>query len=53
MLTRIKQGSGELHQLGALDDRRDWSYAGDFVDAIILAMQRKADRLSSLVRRSE
>lgn len=40
-LTRIKQGSGELLQLGALDDRRDWSYAGDFVDAIILAMQRE------------
>jgi GDPmannose 4,6-dehydratase len=38
--TRIKLGLQERLYLGNLDARRDWGFAGDYVEAIWLMMQR-------------
>jgi GDPmannose 4,6-dehydratase len=37
--TRIKMGLQEKLYLGNLDARRDWGYAGDYVEAMYLMMQ--------------
>jgi len=39
-LTRIKLGLQEKLYLGNLDSRRDWGYAGDFVEAMWLMLQQ-------------
>jgi GDPmannose 4,6-dehydratase len=36
---RISKGLQERLELGSLDSRRDWSFAGDFVSAMVLAVQ--------------
>jgi len=42
--TRIKEGLQEKLYLGNLDARRDWGYAGDYIEAIWLMLQQeKAD----------
>jgi GDPmannose 4,6-dehydratase len=41
-LTRIKLGLQEKLYLGNLDSRRDWGYAGDFVEAMWLMLQQPA-----------
>jgi len=38
--TRIKEGLQEKLFLGNLDAQRDWGYAGDYVEAIWLALQQ-------------
>ena len=40
-LTRIKLGLQEKLYLGNLDARRDWGYAGDFVEAMWLMLQQE------------
>jgi len=43
-VARIKLGLADEIKLGNLDSRRDWGFAGDFVEAIWLMMQqRKSD----------
>ncbi|HZL73586.1 MAG TPA: GDP-mannose 4,6-dehydratase [Planctomycetota bacterium] len=39
--TRIKMGLQEKLYLGNLDARRDWGFAGDYVEAMWLMLQRK------------
>jgi GDPmannose 4,6-dehydratase len=39
--TRIKLGLQEKLQLGNLDARRDWGFAGDFVEAMWLMLQQE------------
>ena len=39
--TRIKEGLQERLYLGNLDARRDWGFAGDFVEAIWLILQQE------------
>ncbi len=39
-LTRIKLGLQEKLYLGYLDSRRDWGYAGDYVEAMWLMLQQ-------------
>jgi GDPmannose 4,6-dehydratase len=39
--TRIKEGLQEKLYLGNLEARRDWGYAGDFVEAIWLILQQE------------
>src|SRR5580700_1653538 len=41
-LTRIKLGLQEALFLGNLDARRDWGYAGDYVEAMWLMLQQDA-----------
>jgi len=41
-LTRIKLGLQETLFLGNLDARRDWGYAGDYVEAMWLMLQQDA-----------
>jgi GDPmannose 4,6-dehydratase len=41
-LTRIKLGLQEKLFLGNLDARRDWGYAGDYVEAMWLMLQQEA-----------
>jgi len=41
-LTRIKLGLQDTLYLGNLDSRRDWGYAGDFVEAMWLMLQQPA-----------
>ena len=40
--TRIKEGLQELLYLGNLDARRDWGFAGDYVEAMWLMLQRES-----------
>lgn len=40
-VARIKLGLAKELRLGNLDARRDWGYAGDYVEAIWMMMQRK------------
>jgi GDPmannose 4,6-dehydratase len=39
--TRIKEGLQEKLYLGNLDAKRDWGYAGDFVEAIWMILQQE------------
>jgi GDPmannose 4,6-dehydratase len=39
-LAKIKLGKQEKFSLGSLDTRRDWGYAGDYVEAMWLMTQR-------------
>jgi GDPmannose 4,6-dehydratase len=39
--TRIKEGLQKLLYLGNLDARRDWGFAGDYVEAMWLMLQRE------------
>ena len=39
-LTRIKLGSQQKLYLGNLDAKRDWGYAGDFVEAMWMMLQQ-------------
>ena len=41
-LTRIKHGLQEKLFLGNLDSKRDWGYAGDYVEAMWLMLQAEA-----------
>ena len=38
-LSKIKLGSHEYLELGNLDSKRDWGYAGDYVEAMYLMLQ--------------
>jgi len=38
----ISRGIGDVVHLGSLDSRRDWGYAGDFVEAMYLMLQCEA-----------
>ena len=40
-LARIRAGQEETLYLGNLDSRRDWGYAGDFVEAMWLMLQQE------------
>jgi len=40
---RIKKGEQKELVLGNLDSRRDWGFAGDYVEAMWLMMQKKPD----------
>lgn len=40
-VARIKLGLSNKIQLGNLDSRRDWGFAGDYVEAMYLIMQQK------------
>lgn len=40
-VARIKLGMAKELRLGNLDARRDWGYAGDYVEAIWMMLQRK------------
>ena len=43
-LSKIKLGLIEYLELGNLDSKRDWGYAGDYVEAMYLMLQNdKAD----------
>jgi GDPmannose 4,6-dehydratase len=39
-VARIKHGSAEELRLGNLDARRDWGFAGDYVEAMWLMLQQ-------------
>ncbi len=39
-VARIKEGKAEKLELGNLDSRRDWGFAGDYVEAMWLMLQR-------------
>lgn len=41
-VSRIKQGIQDVLYLGNLDARRDWGYAGDFVEAMWLMLQQES-----------
>lgn len=41
-VARIKLGLAKELRLGNLESRRDWGYAGDYVEAMWLMLQRKA-----------
>lgn len=41
---RIKRGLAQTLQLGNLESRRDWGYAGDYVEAMWLMLQQAAPR---------
>ncbi|MGG1518922.1 GDP-mannose 4,6-dehydratase [Paenibacillus oryzisoli] len=41
-VSRIKQGVQDVLYLGNLDARRDWGYAGDYVEAMWLMLQQKS-----------
>ena len=41
-MAKIKLGLQEVLHLGNLDARRDWGFAGDYVEAMWLMMQRDA-----------
>lgn len=40
-VAKIYHGSGEKIELGNLDAKRDWGFAGDYVEAIWLMLQQK------------
>jgi GDPmannose 4,6-dehydratase len=40
-LARIKHGKQEKLELGNLDAKRDWGFAGDYVEAMYLMLQQK------------
>ena len=40
-LARIKLGKQEFLELGNLDSKRDWGFAGDYVEGMYLMMQNK------------
>ena len=40
-MVRIKQGKQDLLTLGNLEARRDWGFAGDYVEAMWLMMQQE------------
>ncbi len=40
-VVRIKLGLGDKIKLGNLDSRRDWGFAGDYVEAMYLMMQQR------------
>ena len=39
-MARIKLGLADELRLGNLDSRRDWGFAGDFVEAMYLMLQQ-------------
>jgi GDPmannose 4,6-dehydratase len=41
-LARIRQGEGTVLELGNLDARRDWGFAGDYVEGMWLTLQQDA-----------
>ena len=43
-VARIKLGLAKEHRLGNLDARRDWGFAGDYVDAMWRMLQQPAPR---------
>jgi GDPmannose 4,6-dehydratase len=39
-LARIREGQQEVIELGSLDSKRDWGFAGDYVEGIWLMLQQ-------------
>ena len=42
-LSKIALGLQDFLEIGNLDAKRDWGYAGDYVEAMYLMLQQKPD----------
>ena len=52
-LTRQCKGSGEVLKLGNIDAKRDWGFAGDYVEAMYLMLQQEIDETGVYVSGSD